>query len=67
MRSGEARTEGLNHIEGEYIGWVDADDFISPLTFEYSYKCAKKDNVDLLEFQHSRFGGRKKKINKMQF
>ena len=75
MRAGSARTEGLNFIEGDYVGWVDADDFISPLTFEYTYKYAKKDDVDLLEFDYSRFGGggikkrkrkkrKKKKIHK---
>lgn len=55
LRSGSARTEGLYHIVGEYTGWVDADDFINSLTFEYTYKYAKKDDVDLLEFNYSIF------------
>ena len=59
LRSGSAKTEGLNYIEGEYTGWVDADDFISPLTFEYTYKYAKKDDVDLLEFKYSIFDNEK--------
>lgn len=59
LRPGSARTEGLNHIEGEYVGWVDADDFISPLTFEYTYKYAKKDDIDLLEFKYSTFKNKK--------
>lgn len=46
LRCGSAKNEGLNHIEGEYVSFVDADDFISPLTFEYTYKYAKKDDID---------------------
>ena len=55
LRCGSAKNEGLNHIEGDYVGFVDADDFISPLTFEYAYKYAKKDDIDLLEFKYSTF------------
>ena len=59
LRCGSAKNEGLNHIEGEYVSFVDADDFISPLTFEYTYKYAKKDDIDLLEFKYSIFENKK--------
>ena len=59
LRCGSAKNEGLNHIVGDYVGFVDADDFISPLTYEYSYKYAKKDDVDLLEFKYSIFENKK--------
>ena len=62
LRCGEAKNEGLNHIEGEYVGFVDSDDFISPLTFEYAYKYAKKDDIDLLEFKYSIFENKRGSI-----
>jgi glycosyltransferase involved in cell wall biosynthesis len=46
----ETRNEGLKYVEGEYIGFVDDDDFIDLNQYEKVYEFAKKDDIDLLEF-----------------
>jgi glycosyltransferase involved in cell wall biosynthesis len=43
-----ARNNGLNIAQGEYIGFVDADDFIESDMYEVLYLAAKKDNSDVL-------------------
>ena len=42
-----ARIAGYKAATGEYIGWVDADDFIDKKMFEKLYKSAKKCNADV--------------------
>jgi len=48
----ETRNEGLKYVDGEYIGFVDDDDFIDLNQYEKMYNYAKKDDVDLLEFHY---------------
>lgn len=43
-----ARNNGLNISTGEYIGFVDADDYIDPSMFQTLYKVAKKSNCDVV-------------------
>lgn len=45
---GSARNEGLKVATGEYIGYVDSDDYISNTMFEKMYNTAKKMTVMLL-------------------
>ena len=47
----ETRNEGLKYVEGEYIGFVDDDDFIDLNQYEKMYEFAKKDDIDLLQFE----------------
>ncbi|MBR1423936.1 glycosyltransferase [bacterium] len=42
-----ARNTGIQNCNGEYIGFVDADDFISENYFEELYKTAKAHNSDI--------------------
>ena len=42
-----ARNIGLQKVTGEYIGFVDADDFVDKTMFEKLYKKAKKENADI--------------------
>ena len=44
---GFARNTGLEAASGEYIGFVDSDDYIEPKMYETLYNAAKKHNADL--------------------
>lgn len=46
--SGQARNVALNIAEGQYVGFVDSDDYIAPHMYEYllSYM---SDNIDIVE------------------
>lgn len=46
--SATARNAGLLHATGEYIGWVDSDDWVEPEMFEMLYKAAEKEDMDLV-------------------
>ena len=59
----ETRNEGLKYVEGEYIGFIDDDDFIDLYQYEKMYEYAKKDNVDLLEFGYRKIGENKRLKN----
>lgn len=41
-----ARIEGLKNASGEFVGWVDADDFVSPSMYEKMYNLAKLKNAE---------------------
>ena len=45
---GSARNEGLKVATGEYIGYVDSDDYVSNDMFEKMYNAAKKDDSDIV-------------------
>ena len=44
---GFARNTGVEAATGEYIGFVDSDDYIEPTMYETLYNAAKKNNADL--------------------
>ena len=44
----KAREIGLHLAKGEYVGWVDADDFIEPDLFEIMYNAAIEKNSELV-------------------
>lgn len=46
--SATARNTGLLHATGEYIGWVDSDDWVELVMFEELYSYAKKEDLDLV-------------------
>lgn len=43
-----ARNAGINIAKGEYICFVDSDDWIDPQMYEKMYNCAQSNNVDLV-------------------
>lgn len=43
-----ARNNGIQHAEGEYIGFVDSDDYIAPEMCEDLYNIASLNNIDIV-------------------
>lgn len=58
MRQGGARNVALQYASGEYIAFVDADDFVAEDFLEKTYQRAKKDNSDIVQFEFSYFTDR---------
>ena len=44
----DARNAGMKHVTGEYVMYLDSDDFIHPQTMEIAYGLAKKNDIDLV-------------------
>jgi CDP-glycerol glycerophosphotransferase len=45
---GEARNFGLKHASGEYIGFIDSDDYVELDMYEKMYELACKNDSDLV-------------------
>lgn len=52
MRQGGARNIALQYATGEYISFVDADDFVAENFLEEAYRYAKNENADLVQFEY---------------
>lgn len=50
----DARNTGMKHATGEYILYLDSDDFIHPQTLEITHFLAKRDNSDIVSFTYDR-------------
>lgn len=50
----DARNAGFPHATGEYIMYLDSDDFIHPQTMEIAYHMAQRDNSDIVSFTYDR-------------
>lgn len=61
---GSARNLAIKHAVGEYLGFVDVDDFAQLNMFESMYKRAKEGNYDAVFCDHYEIKGKKKKYKK---
>lgn len=52
MRQGGARNIALQYATGEYIAFVDADDFVDKNFLQKTYQCAKDTDADLVQFEY---------------
>ena len=50
-----ARNRGLDEAKGDYIGWVDSDDIVSPNMYKALYDTAVKYDADIVQCSHTRF------------
>ena len=48
-----ARCHGLQLAKGQYIGWVDSDDFVEKNMFERMYQAARSNNADVVSCDYS--------------
>lgn len=46
--SASARNLGLEHARGEYIGFIDSDDWVEPDMYEKMYRTAVENDVDMV-------------------
>lgn len=44
----DARNFGIDRAEGEFIGFVDSDDFVDPTMFEQMYELSQKHNAEMV-------------------
>lgn len=49
-----ARNEGIRHATGQYIYYLDADDFIHSQTLDIATSLAKRCNVDIVTWEYDR-------------
>ena len=51
----DARNFGMNYADGDYIMYLDSDDFIHPQTMEVAYKAITENKSDIASFSYDRF------------
>lgn len=52
LRQGGARNTALSYATGEYLAFVDADDFVGEDFLKKVYACAKETNADVVQFEY---------------
>ncbi len=50
----DARNAGMPYATGDYIMYLDSDDFIHPQTMEIAYYMAQRDKSDIVSFTYDR-------------
>ena len=58
LRQGGARNVGISYANGEYIGFVDSDDFVEEVMFEALYKAITESGCDIARCRYIRDDGK---------
>ncbi len=53
VKQGACRNLALEYASGEYINYVDADDYLVPAAFEKLYRIARQNGTDMVEYDRS--------------
>lgn len=61
LGGGDARNFALNHVCGEYLYFMDADDILDVNAFEDFYQISKSKNLDFLIFKAKKYDVKEKK------
>ena len=61
----DARNAGMPHATGDYILYIDSDDFIHPQTLEIAYSLALRDGSDIVSFTYDIVNDIQLECNKM--
>lgn len=51
--AGAVRNAAMKVAKGEYLGFMDSDDYAKPTLFEETYNQAKNDDADVVSFTHN--------------
>jgi len=57
IRQGGARNRGLEYADGDFISFIDADDFVEPEMYQVLYDKAIETGVDIVKCKHIRDDG----------
>ena len=60
-----ARNKGLSRVRGEYVIFLDADDFFNPQLVEKLYDVATRDQLDIAICRYDIYNGRKAKTEEI--
>ena len=50
VKQGAARNIGIQYATGEYIDYLDADDYMHPTAYEKLYRIARQNDADFVEY-----------------
>ena len=56
--AGDSRNTGLMLAEGEYLSFLDADDFFEPTLLEHAYNAAVADSAEIVSFRCNQYDDR---------
>ena len=63
----DARNYGIPYAEGEYIAFLDSDDYIEKNAYEEMYNIAKKEEADMVECDfYWEYPNKRKEIEQLQ-